>query len=80
METKLTLKLDKETIEQAKKYARQNDLSLSKMVEKYFESLNNNLDKNKNTKLVNELSGIIKINEKIDYKDERMNRLVEKYK
>ena len=80
METKLTLKLNRETIEQAKKYARQNDLSLSKMVEKYFESLNNNLDKNNNTKLVHELSGIIKINEKIDYKDERMNRLVEKYK
>jgi hypothetical protein len=32
METKLTLKLDKNTIDQAKLYAKDNNLSLSKMV------------------------------------------------
>ncbi len=36
METKLTLSLDKEIIEQAKKYAKQQKTSLSNMVENYF--------------------------------------------
>jgi hypothetical protein len=36
METKLTLSLDKEIIEQAKKYAKQQKTSLSKIVENYF--------------------------------------------
>lgn len=81
MEKKLTLKLDKKTIDQAKIYARRNNLSLSKMVEKYFKSLSEeNTPKQKNTKLVNELSGIISLNKEIDHKDEKLSYLLEKYK
>jgi len=39
METKLTLKLDKSIIQSAKKYAKNNDKSLSKLVEDYFRNL-----------------------------------------
>ncbi len=36
MDTKLTLKLDREVIEQAKLYARRTEQSVSKIVENYF--------------------------------------------
>jgi hypothetical protein len=36
MDTRLTLKIDKEVIEQAKLYARRTEQSLSKIVENYF--------------------------------------------
>jgi len=39
MTRKLTLTLDNKTIERAKKYARENKISLSKLVEFYFRSL-----------------------------------------
>lgn len=39
MDTKITLKLDREVIEQVKKYAHRKNVSLSKMVEKYFKPL-----------------------------------------
>jgi hypothetical protein len=39
MDTKLTLKLDQEVIEQAKAYARQKHQSLSALVEQYFRFL-----------------------------------------
>ncbi|HOO71916.1 MAG TPA: DUF6364 family protein [Spirochaetota bacterium] len=39
MTQKLTLTLDNEVINNAKKYARKNNISLSKLVEFYFKSL-----------------------------------------
>jgi len=39
METKLTLSVDDEIIRRAKEYARQHRVSLSDLVERYFESL-----------------------------------------
>ena len=39
MDTKLTLKLNKEIIEKAKKYASEQKLSLSRIVEFYLQSL-----------------------------------------
>ncbi len=39
MDTKLTLKLDKEVIEEAKKYAASRKRSLSKLIEAYLRSL-----------------------------------------
>ena len=38
MDTKLTLKLDREIIEEAKKYAREKNISLSKLIESYLET------------------------------------------
>jgi len=80
METKLTLKLDKNTIDQAKIYAKRNNISLSKMVEKYFKSLTEEKTSKKNSKLVDELSRIISLNKEIDNKDEKLSYLLEKYK
>lgn len=39
MNTKLTLQLDKDIIEKAKKYASEQDISLSRLVETYLDSL-----------------------------------------
>lgn len=39
MDTKLTLKLDQEIIERAKKYASDKKLSLSRLIENYLNSL-----------------------------------------
>jgi uncharacterized protein DUF6364 len=81
METKLTLKLDKDIINQAKIYAKTNNLSLSKMVEKYFKSISDEYkSNNKNTKLVKELSGIIKLNDNENHKEKYIDHLIKKYK
>jgi len=82
MVTKLTLKLDREAIEQAKKYAESRRMSLSKIVERYFKSL---ADEEKAEKpgyppLIKELSGIIRIKGDEDIQDEYTNYLIDKYK
>jgi hypothetical protein len=60
METKLTLKLDKSVIESAKKYAKTNNRSLSKLVENYFRNLTvKNEPPRKHSPLVESLTGII---------------------
>ena len=50
METKLTLSLDKEVIEKAKKYAKAKKTSLSKVVENYFYYLTMATEKEKKRK------------------------------
>ena len=60
MEAKLTLKLDKVVIDSAKKYAKKNNRSLSKMVENYFSALVSERDHpNKHSSVVKSLSGIL---------------------
>ena len=39
MDTKLTLRLDKEIIERAKEYANKNNISLSKIIESYLDAI-----------------------------------------
>lgn len=62
MTTKLTLTLDNKIIESAKKYAKKNNISLSKLVEFYFKSLSNESEKNIDNipPITKELSGIAK--------------------
>jgi hypothetical protein len=70
METKLTLKLDKAVIQSVKKYAQNNNKSLSKLVEQYFRKLvSENEEKSKYSPLVEELSGVVseKDLQEIDY-------------
>ncbi len=70
METKLTLKLDQSVIQSVKKYAQNNNRSLSKLVEDYFRNLiSENEPKKHFSPLVEELSGVIAENDlnKIDY-------------
>jgi len=82
MDTKLTLKLDKAHIEKAKKYAIKRKTSLSSLVEKYFAFLAD-LDSGNDTELtptVKKLSGVISLDPDFDIKDEKVKRLLEKYK
>jgi replicative DNA helicase len=82
MDTKLTLKLNKEIIERAKEYASDKKMSLSRIVEAYLQSLTSN---KKNTDLeislfIKSLSTGTKIPADLDYKKEYSDKLLEKYK
>lgn len=83
MDAKLTLKLNQEIIEKAKKYASDKKLSLSKLIENYLNSLTS--DKNSNNEIeispfVKSLATGSKIPADYDYKAEYSNHLLEKYK
>lgn len=83
MDTKLTLKLNQEVIEKAKKYALEKQLSLSKMIENYLNSLT--IEKSEGNSLeispfVKGLSSGINIPNDLDYKKEYSDFLSEKYK
>ena len=85
MDTKLTLKLDKFVIEQAKIYAASHKRSLSRIIESYLKSLINR-DKNKDetdieiSPFVKSMSIGIKIPADLDYKSEILDHLEEKHK
>ncbi len=82
MEVKLTLKLDKDIIEEAKQYAKIKNTSLSRMVERFFKSLSEKKPKasEEHTPLVKELSGVIRLDPDTDVEAEYTGFLVEKYK
>ena len=73
MNTKLTLNLDKTVIEQAKKYAKDHQVSLSKLIENYLDSITkSSTEKNKISPLVESLTGVIpdgNYNDRKDYTD-----------
>jgi hypothetical protein len=72
MNTKLTLNLDKEIIEEAKTYAKNHSVSLSKLIENYLNSLTRQSKKKTSVSaLVESLTGIIPndYDEKDDYRD-----------
>lgn len=73
MNTKLTLNLDKNIIEEAKSYAKENKLSLSKLIESYLGSLTKSSAKSqKISPLVESLTGVIPdegTEERADYRD-----------
>jgi hypothetical protein len=81
MDTKLTLNVDKSTIEQAKEYAKSHKISLSRLIESYLSSLVIKKDKDPEiTPLVKSLSGVIKLDEDFNYKESYTGYLIEKYK
>ncbi|MFT4523032.1 MAG: hypothetical protein ACI8ZN_001984 [Bacteroidia bacterium] len=82
MNTKLTLTIEKEVIEIAKKYAKEKGQSLSEMVENYFKFVTVDrmqIKENKLSPKVRKLRGIIKAEEDIDYKKILTEELSEKY-
>ncbi len=86
MDTKLTLKLDKNVIEKAKIYASEQDRSLSKIIESYLQVITSS-NKNKDfeeieiTPFVKSISiGKGEIPADFDYKKDRQDYLIEKYK
>ena len=74
MTTKLTLTVDKETIEKAKKYAKEHDRSLSSIVENYLKSLSSKERKDKKNEhpIVSSMLGRLKLPDdaSVDYKKE----------
>ncbi|MCD6396539.1 MAG: hypothetical protein J7L71_03280 [Spirochaetaceae bacterium] len=83
METKLTLSLDKEIIQEAKKYAKKQKTSLSNMVENYFYYLTSDKPGKVNkikekTPITDKLLGSVKI-DKFDADKLKEEYLVEKY-
>ena len=81
MEAKLTLKLNNNSILRAKEYVSKKKTSLSSIVENFFDSLtiNNESEKFSYSPLVNELSGIIHLDENYDYKSDYASYLDKKY-
>jgi hypothetical protein len=81
METKLTLRLNDNVIKKAKSYARRHNISLSKMIEAYLDSLTQQKKQSHEaTPLVESLSGVIDLPENYDYKKAYGDFLEEKYK
>ncbi|HRP89382.1 MAG TPA: DUF6364 family protein [Edaphocola sp.] len=79
MNTKLTLNLNKNIIENAKDYAKNHKISLSQLIENYLNSLTKREDKDfKVSPLVESLTGVIP-NEDKDYKKEYYDYLNKKY-
>lgn len=86
MDTKLTVKLNKEVIEKAKVYASSHKRSLSRIIESYLQSLVSQ-DTGKKDKEEIEISAFVKsmrtgvqIPADLDTKNEYANYLREKYK
>jgi hypothetical protein len=83
MYTKLTLNIDQNVIENAKKYAKHQKRSISKLVEEYLSSISSSVNEkigdNSLGPITKELVGIIKIKGKIDYKELLTDALMEKH-
>lgn len=82
MQTKLTLKLNKDSILRAKSYAYKNSKSLSKIVEDYFNHLTieKDIKQTRTSKLVKELKGVISVPKNYDRKKDYAEYLFKKYK
>ena len=85
MDSKLTLKLDKDVIDKAKKYASAHKKGLSRIIESYLKTLieKENLHPDNNIEIspfVKSVKTGAKLPEDFDYKKEFGNYLAEKYK
>jgi hypothetical protein len=91
MYTKLTLSIDKAVIENAKKYAKAQKRSVSKLVEEYLSSIslpsssslssaeNKEIEYSALGPITKELTGIIKTDGNTNYNDILTDALMEKY-
>lgn len=81
MDKKLTLSLNERVIEQAKIYAQNHQISLSRLIESYLSSLiEKKSDDLEITPLVESLSGVVTIPAAFDYRSNYTDHLLEKYK
>ena len=82
MNTKLTLTIEKEVIEQAKQYASMKGKSLSELVENYFKFLTENQGNEPAETVsprVQKLKGILKVNDDFDYKKVLEKEIISKH-
>lgn len=81
MDKKLTLSLNAQVIDRAKEYARDREVSLSRLIENYLASL---VEKKEEaisvTPLVDKLSGVVNIPEDYHHKSDYTDYLINKYK
>lgn len=83
MDTKLTLNINKKTVEKAKKYANLNNRSLSDIVENYLNSIISEDKKYNDIEISPILKSLLigkKVTKDIDYKNEYIDYISEKYK
>ena len=78
MQTKLTLSIDKKTIEKAKEFAKSTQRSLSEMVESYLENITNPPDENLDKEL-EEIVGVIELPDGFSEKEEIRKILYKKH-
>jgi len=72
MNTKLTLTLQQDVIEEAKKYASSKGSSLSEIVENYFKLItekSQHKNKRKLSPRISKLKGVLKVDNDFDYKE-----------
>ena len=80
METKLTLRLKKKVIDQAKKYANDHETSLSKLIENYLSAITSESKSINNiSPLVQSLSGVVQLPGNEDPKEIYHEHINEKY-
>jgi len=84
MNTKLTLTIEQNIIEKAKKYAHNKGKSLSSIIENYLKLITkeDNIDNKKNineTPIVNSLKGSFKAPKNFDYKKQISDEIAKKY-
>jgi hypothetical protein len=80
METKLTLRLQKKVIDQAKEYANDHETSLSKLVENYLLAITEESGSTENiSPLVKSLSGVSQLQGNEELKRDYHKHLDEKY-
>jgi hypothetical protein len=80
MDTKLTLKLKKKVIDQAKKYADEHKTSLSKLIENYLAAITSETDEREGiSPLVRSISGVIQLPDDFNYKENYHKLITEKY-
>ncbi len=82
MNTKLTLTIQKQVIEDAKKYAKEKGQSLSDLVENYFKLLTKDeisLPQKQLSPRTRKLRGILKVEDNFDYKQVLTEELSKKY-
>jgi len=85
MDTKLTLKLDKEIIEKAKNYASSQKRSLSRLIESYLKSIidTESVQSENDIEIspfVKSMQTGVKLSADLDYKKAYGDHLAEKYK
>ena len=82
MNTKLTLTIEEDVIKRAKDFAKQQNRSLSDIIENYLKSITKNKVEDKDEELppiIKSLKGAFKNAGDVDYKEERLKRLEKKY-
>ncbi len=83
MDTKLTLKLNKHVIMKAKSFAKEQNTSLSRLIENYLHSITDQSMKKQSSTIspvVKSLSGIISLPNDFEFKKSYADYLSQKYK